>query len=105
MEVPGTNFILDQDEVKEAVKAAITVGIKDKKRVQKDEDQLAAPSAAVKQATQQITRAKEALLAICDDADFDERLRKTLEAAYKKLNRTCRDLEVALVKTGVLPKS
>jgi hypothetical protein len=105
VEVPGTNFILDQDEVKEAVKAAITVGIKDKKRVQKDEDQLAAPSAAVKQATQQITRAKEALLAVRNDPDFDERLRKTLEAAYKKLNRTSRDLEALLIKTGVLPKS
>lgn len=105
VEVPGTKFILDQDEVKDAVKAAITVGIKDKKRVQKDEDQLAAPSAAVKQATQQITRAKEAVLAIRDDPDFDERLRKTLEAAYKKLNRTSRDLEAVLVKTGVLPKS
>jgi hypothetical protein len=105
VEVPGTNFILDQDEVKDAVKAAITVGIKDKKRVQKDEDQLAAPSAAVKQATQQVTRAKEAVMAIRDDPDFDERLRKTLEAAYKKLNRTSRDLEAVLVKTGVLPKS
>jgi hypothetical protein len=105
VEVPGTNFVLDQDEVKDAVKAAITVGIKDKKRVQRDEDQLAAPSTAVKQATQQIARAKDALLAVHDDPEFDERTRKTLEAAHKKMTRTSRDLETALVKAGVIQKS
>ena len=104
VEVPGTHVVLDQEDLKDSVKAAITVGIKDKKRVRKDEDQLAAPATGVKQATQQLARAKEALLAIRDDPDFDERLRKTLEAAYKKLTRTSRDLESALVKAGVIEK-
>ncbi len=105
VEVPGTNFIVDQDQVKEALKTAISVGIKDKKRVQKDEDQLAAPSSAVKSATQQVTRAKEALVAVRDDPDFDDRCRKTLEAAFKKLTRTSRDLEGVLVKAGIISKS
>ena len=105
IEVPGTNFILDQDEVKEALKTAISVGIKDKRRVQKDEDQLAAPSAAVKAATQQVTRAKEALAAVRDEPEFDERCRKKLEAAFKKLSRTSHDLEDALAKAGVISKA
>lgn len=104
IEVAGTHIVLDQDDVKDALKAAVTVGIKDKKRVQKDEDQLAAPSAAVKQATQQIARAKDVLLSLHDDPDFDERRRKTLEAAHRKLARALRELEAVLVKTGVIAK-
>ncbi len=102
--VPGTRVVVDQDDLKDSLKAAVTVGIKDKKRVQKDEDSLSAPSAAVKYATQQVTRAEEALLAVHNDPDFDDRRRKTLEAANKKLVRACRHLEAALVQTGVIPK-
>jgi hypothetical protein len=102
VEVPGTNVIVDRDEVKDALNSAVKAGVNDKKRVQRDEDQLAAPSNALKQATQQITSAKEALLAVQDDPEFDERRRKTLEAAHKKLARTCRDFEATLVKTRVI---
>lgn len=104
VKVPGTHIIVDQDDLKDSLKAAVTVGIKDKKRVQKDDDQLSAPSAAVKQATEQVTRAREALLAVHNDPDFDDRRRKTLEAAHKKLGRACRGLEAALVESGVIPR-
>lgn len=104
VEVPGTHVVMDQDDLKDVLKTAVTVGISNKKRVQKDEDQLSAPSAAVKRAMEQIKRAKEALLAVHDEPEFDDRRRKTLEAAHRKFGRACRDFEAALVKTGVIPK-
>jgi hypothetical protein len=105
VDVPNSKIHMNQNELREALKGAITVGIKDKKRVQRDEDQLAAPFAAVKAATQQIAKAKEALAAVQDDPDFDDRSRKKLEAAFKKLGRASRDLEAALVKAEVISKS
>jgi hypothetical protein len=102
--VPGTNVVLDRDDFKDALKSAVTLGIKDKKRVKRDEDQLAAPTTAVKQATQQVATAKEALLSVRDDPEFDDRRRKTLEAAHKKFVRACRDLERTLVKVGIITK-
>ncbi len=104
VEVPGTSIVLDRDDLKEALNSAVKAGIKYKRNVQRDEDQLAAPTNAVKQATQQIARAKEALFTVQDDPDFDDRRRKTLEAAHKKLVRACRDFEATLAKTGVIEK-
>ena len=104
VKVPGSRVVVDKDDLRDSLKAAVTVGIKDKKRVQKDDDQLSAPSAAVKQATQQIMRAAEALRAIQNDPDFDDRRRKTLEAANKKLGRACRSLDAALVQSGVISR-
>ncbi len=102
VDVPGTNFVVDREDLKDALKTAVTLGIKDKKRVKRDEDQLAAPTTAVKQAVQQLATAKEALLAVHQDPEFDDRRRKTLEAANKKLGRVCRDFESTLVKTGII---
>lgn len=104
IEIPGTNVIIDQDDLRDVLKEAVTGGILDKKRVKRDENQLAAPSEALKQATQQVARAKETLFSVHDDPEFDDRRRKTLEARHKKLGRACRDLEVTLVKTGVIEK-
>lgn len=100
--VPGTHFTLERDDVKDALKAAVAAGIKDKKREKKDEDQLAAPVTAVKDATKQLARAKEAFLEVQHDPDFDERRRKTLEAAVKKLTRASRDLKATLTQAGVI---
>lgn len=100
--VPDTKFLLDRDDVKDALNAAVAAGIKDKKRERKDEDQLAAPVTAVKDATKQLARAKEAFVEIQHDPDFDERRRKTLEVAVNKLGRTSRDLKATLVKAGVV---
>ena len=100
--VPGTNFTLERDELTDALKAAVAAGIKDKKRDKKDEDQLAAPVTAVKDATKQLARAKEAFVAVQHEPDFDDRRRKTLEAAVKKLARASRDLRATLTKAGVI---
>lgn len=104
VEVDGTHLVLDQDDVKDGLKAAVAGGIADKRRVKRDEDQLAAPTAAVKQAIQQLARAREAVLAVLDDPEFDERRRRTLEASYKKLGRAYRGLEAELVKAGVVDR-
>jgi hypothetical protein len=102
IDVPGTKFVLDRDDVKDALKTAVAAGIKDKKREKKDEDQLAAPVNAVKEATKQLQRAKEAFLSVEHDPDYDDRRRKTLEAAVKKLARASRDLKATLAEAGVI---
>ena len=104
VKVPGTNFVVDREDVKDALKAAVAAGIKDKRRDKRDEDQLAAPASEIKEATKRVARAKEALDAVREDPEFDERRRKTVEAAYKKLGRTTRDLESALKKAGVIER-
>lgn len=100
--VPGTKFSLDREDVKDALKTAVAAGIKDKKREKRDEDQLSAPVSAVKDATKQLIRAKDAFHAVEHDPEFDDRRRKTLEAAVNKLARTNRDLRATLVKAGVV---
>lgn len=104
VEIPGTNMIVDRDEVKNALNSAVKAGIRDKRSVQRDQDQLAAPTNGIKQAARQITGAKEALLTIKDDPEFDDRRRKTLEAAHKKLIRVFRDFEATLTKTDIIGK-
>ena len=56
----------------------------------------------MKEATKQLARAKDAFLAVQHDPDFDQRRRKTLEAAMNKLGRVSRDLKTTLVKADVL---
>jgi hypothetical protein len=101
VEVPGSNLVLQKDHVKEALAEAIVSGIKAKARDTRDADKLAAPTAAVQDATRGLKKAKEALAAISGDPDFDERRRKKLEMEFKKLSRAHRDLDQALSKAGV----
>lgn len=98
-------LFVGRDDLKEALNTAVKAGIRYKKDAKRDEDKLATPTSAVKKATQQIASAKEALLTVQNDPDFDDRRRKTLEAAYKKLGRACRDFEATLTKAGIIEKS
>jgi hypothetical protein len=102
VEVPGTHIVLGRDEVREAINRATITGIKDKKRDEKDADKLEAPVSAVKAATREVTKAVGAVKAVADDPDFDQKRRKSLEFAYNKLKRSCRDLEAELTKAKVL---
>lgn len=102
VEVGGTPLVLGRDDVKDAVKAAVITGIKEKKRDESDADKLAAPIDDVKKATREVTKAIDAIKAIADDPDFDQKHRKSLEAAYNKLKRGVRDLEATLTKAEVL---
>ena len=100
--VPGSNFVLERDDLTDAVKAAVLNGIRDKRRDETAEDKLTAPIDAVKQATKMVGRAEEAWRAVRDDPEFDDKRRKSLEAAHKKLRRGVRDLELALTKDHIL---
>jgi hypothetical protein len=102
VEVPGSSFVLERDDLTDAVKAAVLNGIKDKRRDETAEDKLAAPIDAVRQATKMVSRAEEAWRVVRDDPEFDDKRRKSLEAAHKKLRRSVRDLEAALTKDRVL---
>jgi hypothetical protein len=102
VEVPGTPLTLERDDVKQAIKGAIITGIKDKRRNDREADKLEAPTEGVKHATREVTQAIEAVRAIVGDLDFDAKRQKTLEAAYKKLKRTVRDLEQLLVKSNIV---
>lgn len=100
--VDGSNITVERDDVKDALKAAVAAGIRDKKSDKKDEDQLAAPSTAVKDATKHLLRAREAFLAVRDDPDFGDSRRKKLEVDVNKLARASRDLKKTLTDAGVL---
>jgi hypothetical protein len=102
--VPGTPLVLEREDVKDAVKTAIITGIKDKRRDENEADKLQAPVEAVKNATRQLTRCAEALRDVIDGADFDDKRKKTLEVAFRKLKRTYRSLEAELIKTQVIGK-
>jgi hypothetical protein len=102
VEVEGTPLVVERDDVKEAVKAAVITGIKEKKREERDADKLAAPIDSVKSATRHLTKGLDAIPAVLGDPDFDQKHRKSLEAAFKKFKRASRDLEAALTKANVL---
>jgi hypothetical protein len=102
VQVAGTPLTIGQDDVKQAIKSAIITGIKDKRLIEKEADKLEAPSSSVKKATRDVTQAVEAVRAVAGDPDFDAKRQKTLEAAYKKLKRTMRDLEQQLVKSKII---
>lgn len=102
VEVPGTPVTIERDDVKQAIKGAIITGIKEKRRNDREADKLEAPTEGVKHATREVTHAIEAVRTIANDPDFDAKRQKTLEAAYKKLKRTVRDLEQLLVKANIV---
>ncbi len=102
VQVDGTPVVLERDEVKEAIKAAVITGIKEKKRDERDADKLAAPIDSIKAATRELTKGQDAVKAVGNDPDFDQKHRKSLEAAFNKFKRATRDLEAALTKANVL---
>jgi hypothetical protein len=104
VQVPNSNFSFDKKDVVEAIKAAVTTGIKDKDRDLRDENKLDAPIDAVRTANTAMARALDNLAVVASDPEFDAKRRKTLEAAFKRLVRTQRALETALTKSGILGK-
>lgn len=102
VEVPDSNFILDREDVRDAIKSAIITGVKEKKRDARDADKLEAPISAVKTATREVTKAVDAVRAVAGDDEFDRKRKKSLEAAYNKLKRATRNLEARLTKDEIL---
>lgn len=100
--VPGSTAVLGQGDLKQAVKTSIITGIKERRRDERDSDKLEGPTAAVKEAVREVTKALESLEAVASDPDFDAPRRRTLEAAFKRLRRVYGQLEASLEKADVL---
>lgn len=100
--IAGTSVVLARDDVRDAVKAAIITGIKEKRRDENEADKLQAPVEAVKNAIRQLDRCADACRSVLGGSEFDDKRRKSLEAAFKKLKRTYRALEAELIKSNVI---
>jgi hypothetical protein len=101
VKVPGSNITLEQKDVADAIREALVTGIKDKRREERQTDRIEAPIEAVKSATREVGKASEALRTALTDSEFGVSHRKTLEASFKKLQRSLRSLEAALSKAGI----
>jgi hypothetical protein len=104
VEVPGTQVTLQQEDVKEAVKDAVITGVKDKRRDESAADKLEAPVDYLKDAVRKLEKSIEALRAVHDDEEFDQRHRASLGVAFKKLGKTSRNLESAFEKYSIPTK-
>ena len=102
VEVPGSSIVLDRADVADAVNAAITSGIADKRRDERSENRLEAPRDALRKATKEITACAEAVRQVRNDPEFDSKKRKALETNFNKLARAVRDLQSELQNADVL---
>jgi hypothetical protein len=100
--IPGTNFVLERDDVKDAVKTAIINGVTEKKRDDSASDRLQAPIDRVRLAAKQVDKCTEACVGVIGTTEFGDSRRKTLEVAYKRLQKNFRVLEAELVKSSVI---
>ena len=100
--VPGSVVKLERDAVTDAVKSAIITGIKEKKRDENAEDKMNAPLEALRASVTQVNRCLETLKPVMGSAALDNALRRSLEAAFKKLRRSVKSLESELVKADIV---
>lgn len=99
--IPGTNLVLERDDVKDAVKTAIISGVTEKKRDDSASDRLQAPIDRVRLAAKQLDKCREASEGVIGTPEFGDRRRKSLEVAFKRLRKNFRLLEDEFVKAGV----
>lgn len=102
VKIEGSRIRLQRDDVKDAVRSAVITGVKEKRRDENEAKKLRTPADTLKEATKQLKRCAEACRTLLDDVEFDDKRRKTLEAAFKKLKRTYRSLESELIKNNVI---
>jgi len=100
--MPGSTMRIDQTDVHQRLKAGIITAAKQKKLDDKEADKRHAPKEALRLATNNVIKAKDAVDAVADTPDFDDQLQRQLEAAYKKLKRSLRNLEISLTNSGVI---
>jgi hypothetical protein len=100
--LPGTKLNIERAQAKEAIAHAVKTGIKEKRRDARDENKLEAPLSAIKAATKQVVGAAESARDVCEDPEFDQKRRKSLEAAFKKLRRRHGELEKTLSELKIL---
>jgi hypothetical protein len=102
--VPGTNIVLERDDVKEALKTAIISGVKEKGRDTSASNKLLAPLDRMLQASQAVKKCQEACHGVVATDEFGDSKRKTLEVKFKQLRKYVDALEADLVKAGVTTK-
>jgi hypothetical protein len=102
VQVGGTSVVVDQEDLKNALKAAVITGTKEKRRDQAAEDKLEAPIDSLKNATKELVRCIDSCKGIVKDAEFDAKHRKSLEAAFKKCKRVFKTLETDLAKDKII---
>lgn len=100
--LPGSNINVERTQAREVIAEAVKSGIKEKRRDTRDEDKLEAPISAIKVATKKIVGATASVHEIREDPEFDERRRKSLEAAFKKLRRRHGELERTLADLDII---
>lgn len=93
---------LDQENVKEALKDSLIVGIREKKLAEKIEDKLSAPADILRKATGELVKCCDAVATAVKDPEFDTRRQKLIELAFKKLKKRYREVETALSKAGII---
>lgn len=92
----------ERDEIKEALKEAITNGVTEKKRDKTASNKLNAPIDQMKAAASQVAKCKDSCKAVVGTPEFDESMSKTLEAAFKRLQKNVKALGDELAKGGVI---
>lgn len=100
--IPGTNLVLERDDIKDAVKTAIINGVTEKRRDDSASDRLQAPIDRVRLAAKQLDNCKEASEGVIGTAEFGDSRRKSLEVAFKRLRKNFRALEAEFIKAGVI---
>lgn len=100
--LPGTPITLVRDDIVDGVKTAIITGIGVKRNVDRDADRQQAPLDALRSASTQINRCIDTLKPVAGTPDLDAKLRRSLEAAHRKLRRSVRNLETTLTKADVI---
>ena len=100
--VDGKKVSLSTENVKEALKSSLIVGISEKKATEKVEDKLSAPVDLLRKATNELVKCFDALPTAMRDSGFDTKRQKLMEMAFKKLKKRYREVEVALTKAGII---
>jgi hypothetical protein len=98
----GKKVSLSTDNVKEALKNSLIVGINEKKITEKVEDKLSAPIDLLKKAANELVKCCDTLPVAMKDPAFDTKRQKLMEIAFKKLKKRYREVETLLTKAGVV---
>jgi hypothetical protein len=98
----GKKISLKTENVREALKNSLIVGINEKKVAERVEDKLSAPIDLLKKATNELVRCYDALPAAMKDSAFDTKRQKLMELAFKKLKKRYREVEAVLAKAGII---
>lgn len=102
--VPGTNIVLQREDVKEALKTAIIGGVKEKGRDTSATNKLQAPLDRMLQASQAVKKCHDACSGVVATDEFGDSKRRTLEVKFKQLRKNVDALEADLARAGVITK-